>query len=157
MASALQSDPEVHRVVEQLRSSAGNDRRDTSREPFPAIQHIAPADGENMPKRTAFFPIRCHDLSTRGFSFFANEQPQFSSLVLALRTATEVIYLAAEVRHCTEALVYPSGRVEVLGGPRDGADCKRARRDGAEHVVLVGCEFARRLDWEESQGPFDST
>jgi hypothetical protein len=99
-----------------------------------------------VPEQTAFFPVKCHDLSTRGFSFIAKRRPQFASLVLALGTPPDVIYLAAEVRHCTDVLAYPSGRVEVLDGQETPADGRCRGGNGAEPGVLVGCEFIRRLE-----------
>jgi hypothetical protein len=99
-----------------------------------------------VPEQTEFFPVRCHDLSTRGFSFLVRRQPQFKSIVLALTTLPEVIYLAAEVKHCTDVLVHPSGRVEVLRNRDAESGCKIGSGNGAECSVLVGCEFTRRLN-----------
>jgi hypothetical protein len=145
MAPALEADPEVRRAIDELHGSLPRERRSAPRESFRVVQRIAQANGGKVPEQTAFFPVRCHDLSTRGFSFIVKRRPQFKSLVLALGTPPGVIYLAAEVRHCTDVVTYPSGKVEILDDhskqiARDSRSGKRV-----ELGVLVGCQFTRRL------------
>lgn len=150
MSDVLEADPEVCQAVDRLSGSATTERRRCAREPFPVVQQVARATGQKVPEQSAFFPVKCRDLSTRGFSFVLKRRPQFTSLVLALDAPPEVIYLAAEVRHCTEVLVHPSGRVEPLpkqdpeaAAPSPGGD---GANDGAKVGVLVGCEFTERLE-----------
>ena len=54
-----------------------------------------------------------------------------------------MIYLTAEVRHCTGVLIYPCGQVEALADEDSAADRKSGYR--ADRWVLVGCEFVQRL------------
>ena len=149
MSGVFMPDPAVCRVVSRSRILA--ERRRSPRYPFPVVRPIAQATGQEVPEQAAFFPVKCRDLSLHGFSFFARTRPQFSSLVLALETTPDPIYIAAEVRHCTDVLVHSSGRVEVvykLGG-QDG--CPLWLPYGAEFGVLVGCEFTGRLTVPENQ------
>jgi hypothetical protein len=145
MATVLEADPEVRRAVERIHASSAAERRCTARRPFRAVQRIAQTTGTSVPEQTAFFPVKCHDLSTRGFSFVVKTQPQFKSLVLALGTPPQVVYLAAEVRHCTDVFVDPSGQVVVVPGQAAANGRGRRGRNGVECGVLVGCEFLRRL------------
>jgi hypothetical protein len=145
MATVLEADPEIRRAVERIHASSAPERRCSARRPFRVVQRIAQATGARVPEQTAFFPVKCHDLSTRGFSFIVKTQPQFKSLVLALGTPPDVVYLAAEVRHCTEVLVHPSGRVAALQGQEAPSGRGMRGGNGIERGVLVGCEFLRRL------------
>lgn len=151
MSSVLRADPAVCRAVIRLRMLLTNERRRCPRKPFPVVRLIAPAAGEEVPGQTAFFPAKCHDLSTHGFSFLVKTRPQFKSLVLALETTPDPIYVAAEVKHCTDVLVHPSGRVEVLHKLAGRDEYQRRWSAGAEHCVLVGCEFTRRLAMPEDR------
>jgi hypothetical protein len=145
MSTVLEADPEVRRAIEQLHGSMVKERRRVPRESFPVVQRIAQATDGKIPEHAAFSPVKCHDLSTRGFSFIVKKRPQFKAIVLALAAPPDVIYLAAEVRHCTDVLMHASGRVEAL--QHQGAEVARESRSGqgAEPVVLVGCEFTERL------------
>lgn len=146
MSDALDADPEVRQAIDRLHGSVMEERRRSRREPFPLVQRIAHAAGRKVPEQEAFFPIRCRDLSTRGFSFIVEGRPQFKSLVLALGSPPDVLYIAAEVRHCTDVLVEPSGRVEVSHTKEAQADCPGPGNRGARPGVLVGCEFVQRLE-----------
>jgi len=150
MTSVLEADPEVCRAIEELRGGTTEERRRAPRELFPVVQRIAQAADGKVPEQATFFPVKCHDLSTRGFSFFVKKRPQFKSMVLALGTPPDVIYLGAEVRHCTDVLMHASGRVEVLDEQDAQTDCASPSGNGAELTVLVGCEFTRRLESQHS-------
>jgi hypothetical protein len=152
MSSVLAEDPEVRRGIRWFQSMLTEERRRAPRQPFPVVRRIAQTTGQEVPEQAAFFPVNCRDLSTHGFSFLVKTRPQFKSLVLALDAPPNMIFLAAEVRHCTDVLVHPSGRVEVLLlnlVARD--DYERRRVAGAEFQVLVGCEFTRRLAVPKNQ------
>ncbi len=150
MGSALEADPEVRRAIEELRGSTAEERRRAPRESFPVVQRIAQAADGKVPEQATFFPVKCHDLSTRGFSFFVKKRPQFKSMVLALGTPPDVIYLGAEVRHCTDVLMHASGRVEILQNQDAQTDGASPSGNGAKLTVLVGCEFTRRLESDDS-------
>lgn len=153
MPGVLRADPVVCRAVNRFRMLLTNERRRCPRQPFPVVRPIAEATGQEVPEQAAFFPARCHDFSTHGFSFLAKSRPHFKSLVLALETTPDPIYMAAEVRHCTDVLVHPSGQVEVLHKLAGRDDYQRRWSDGAEFSVLVGCEFTGRLSVPENQKP----
>ncbi len=151
MASLLEADPEILRALDKLRSSSAEERRRAPRNPFRVEQRIAQATGRRVPELSTFFPVKCSDLSTRGFSFSIKRCPQFESIVLALGTPPDVIYIAAEVRHCTEVMTYPSGRVEVLD--QQGAETGQEGPgvEGVERSFVIGCEFTGRLELEEDR------
>jgi hypothetical protein len=96
------------------------DRRASAREAYPVVQSIAPYDGKHMPRPEAFCPIRCCDLSAGGFSFLLPKPPSFRRLVVALGTPSGILYLDAEVAHCSLH-------------PRPTGD------------FVIGCRFLRKL------------
>lgn len=151
MTSVIEADPDILRAVEQLGVPSTKERRGTSRKPFRVVQRIAQAVGRTVPEQAAFFPVKCHDLSTRGFSFVAKRRPQSKSIVLALGTPPDELYLAAEIKHCTEVLVHASGKVEVLEEQDSETGLEGRSEDGAELYLMVGCEFTGRLESEDSQ------
>jgi len=151
MATVLEIDPEICRAVDRFHASSAAERRRVPRESFAVVQRIAQAMGHKVPEQTAFFPVKCHDLSTRGFSFIMKRRPRFESIVLALGAPPEVIYLAAEIRHCTDVLAHPSGQVKILDGRGGQTDGEPRSGHGAELGVLVGCEFTGRLEAPGSQ------
>jgi hypothetical protein len=121
------------------------ERRRAPRRSFPVVRRIAEAAGEEVPEQADFFSVQCRDISTHGFSFLVKTRPRFQSLVLALEASPNPVYVTAEVRHRTEVLVHPSGRVEVVYNQGTRADRERPSAEGAESWVLVGCEFTRRV------------
>jgi len=135
----------IHQLVSDSAEEADQDRRHSPRNLFEYFQRIAPWDGGGFPEDSAFFVVRCHDLTRAGFSFLMPTEPQFHVLVAAFGSPPKVIYVAAEVTHSEHVLLYPSGRVER---PDDGTGEAGARRSPAEpatRMVLVGCRFTRRL------------
>lgn len=151
MTSLLEADPEILQAVDELRSSSTEERRCAPRKPFRVVQRIAQATGRRVPEPSTFFPVKCCDLSTRGFSFSIKRRPQFESIVLALGTPPDVIYLAAEIKHCTEMVACPSGRVEVLDEQGAETDHEDPGIEGVERSFVVGCEFTGRLELEEDR------
>lgn len=153
MPNVLEADPEVCRAVRQFQTMLTKERRSSPRRPFPFVRRIARATGRKVPEEATFFSVKCRDLSTQGFSFLVKARPQFTSLVLALDAWPSPIYVAAEVKHCEDVLIYPSGRTEVLHDRGARVDAERSSDDGVESWVLVGCKFTQRLAEPESQGP----
>ena len=151
MTNVLEVDPGVLRAVEQFGASSTKERRCISRKPFGVVQRIAQAAGRKVPEQATFFPVKCRDLSTRGFSFIVKRRPQFKSIVLELGTPPDEIYLAAEIRHYTEVLVHASGKVEVLQRQDSETGFEGPSEDGAEPWVMVGCEFTGRLESEDGR------
>jgi hypothetical protein len=139
-------DAHFYRLIHQLaESQASPDRRRALRHPFSVTQRIAPRRGQGFPEDSEFLPVQCHDLSQSGFSFLMLARPDFTSLVAAFGNPPEVIYVAAEVSHCTEVVLDRSGVTErvhdqtgrVIGPSADGQTATR--------MVLVGCRFTQRL------------
>jgi len=120
------------------------ERRRDYRSPFRSYQWVAPRVGDRLPNPAQFEQYQCYDISGSGFSFLSPNRPGFRSLVVALVVLPEIIYMSADVVHCTEVITYPSGCVEP-------AATRRARlgpvdsENGGVPMYLIGCRFIQRL------------
>ena len=77
------------------------ERRARARRAYPYMQLVAPIYGNRPPASNAFKEMKCHDISSRGFSFIMPSKPDFDKLVVAFGTPPTVVYLTAEIRHAT--------------------------------------------------------
>jgi len=112
----------MHEMAKLVPGKEGAERRREPRSDFPSVERIAPMRGSNVPDESEFFEVKCRDLTRNGFSFFLSDRPDFDSLVVALATPPETIYVVAEVTH--------SNRVQ--------SDTPK---------FAVGCRFVRRMDY----------
>ena len=110
----------VHHVLEAARPVEVDERRDNQRRAFTLVQLIAPYHDGRLPRESDFRPVRCHDLSPTGFSFYADASCPDEYLVVALGAAPP-IFVSAVVVH--------QRPVQVEG----------------REVLLVGCRFMTRL------------
>ena len=135
----------IHQLAGSLDQEKNTERRGEQRQPFQAVQRIALRRGPGVPDEPEFVDAQCHDLTCNGFSFLLPNTPNFDSLVVAFGTPSDAIYVAAEVSHCHDVLVYPTGKIEQV------ADCpgQAIRQDldvqTATPMVMVGCRFTGRL------------
>lgn len=143
-------DANFYRLIHTLVGSEPNDepseRRRSMRNAFGSVQKIAPRSGPRLPEDHEFVEVRCHDLTQAGFSFFLPTRPEFSTLVAAFGTPPELIYMAAEVRHCESVLLYPSGIVERVHGEAARTSYQSVDGETATPMILVGCRFTERLE-----------
>ena len=72
--------------------------------------------GAAMPDDTQFNEWMCYDISSRGFSFLAPNQPDYHKIVVAFGTPPSLVYLTAEVRHATRR--EENGRTQYIVGCR---------------------------------------
>ncbi|HEX4143392.1 MAG TPA: GAF domain-containing protein [Pirellulales bacterium] len=84
----------------QIGDSGRNERRKSERRPYPYVQLLAPVIGNQSPAQEAFEKILCHDISSGGFSFFAQKPPKSKQIVAAFGVPGSLTYLAAEIVHC---------------------------------------------------------
>ncbi len=119
--------------------------RRAGRHPFPARHRIAPCRGPAFPEDGEFFEVRCHDLTRAGFSFYLPARPDFTSLVAAFRGPSGMIYVAAEIAHCGDVILYPSGLVEHVGDPAGAAALRGPDGETGTPMVLVGCRFTHKV------------
>ncbi|HEY2841073.1 MAG TPA: diguanylate cyclase [Pirellulales bacterium] len=98
------------------------DRRNQPRRPFPTNQFVAPYVEGRLPTRETFVQVRCHDISSGGFSFLLPQPPDFDLFVVALGMPPNVTYLTGRVMHTTPS---PPGH---------------------ESQFLVGCRFTGRVE-----------
>ena len=115
------------------------------RVPFSAEQRIAPFDGNRMPDPSEFITVQCCDLATGGLSFLLAERPDFDTLVIAFGEPPEVVYQAAQVVHCSDVLVDPSGAVTRIDSQEAASPSPESDEPQSERMVQVGCRFTRRL------------
>lgn len=134
----------MHDMVSQEKELAAKERRQRTRRPFASVQRIAPRLTSEFPRGDTFFPVRCHDLNEDGFSFLLPRRPSYNALVVALGRGPQEIYLAAEVRHCSDILLHPDGRVERISAEKRPSEAD-SDRTGAVLMVQVGCRFLERL------------
>jgi len=135
----------IHQLADSLQLDRQEDRRKEPREAYRSTQRIALRRGSDLPDESQFFDARFYDLTRGGFSFLVPSAPASDSLVAAFGAAPNAIYLAAEVTHRTEVLVYSSGLVERAKNPaaigRQGLNSK-----DATPMVLVGCRFTEKIE-----------
>ena len=77
------------------------ERRARARRQYPYNQLIAPLRGTRAPDHQVFMETKCHDISSRGFSFVTDKQPDYERVVVAFGTPPMAVYLTADVRHVT--------------------------------------------------------
>jgi hypothetical protein len=135
-------------LVDELSSRDLSESLAGARVPFRVTLWIAPLTGDCLPSDAEFFPVMGHDLSLGGVAFFLKIRPEFTSLVVALKAPSTVDYMEARVAHCTEVLINRSGLVRRIGQavkevPPDESN------ESAEPMILVGCQFVRRLPTEQ--------
>jgi hypothetical protein len=118
----------LSRIVGGLGPTLG-ERRRSERRPYPSTQNVAPVDREGLPLPFAFTPVRCHDLSQTGISFFWPSKPDFTSVVISLSDGQQTMHLMAGVRHAREGYFH------------------RKRQ------YLVGCEFQCRVRYPRASQP----
>ena len=135
----------VHQMACAAPENKAAERRSEPRRPFLTSQRIAPRHGQGVPDESEFVDVPCHDLSSRGFSFFLTQRPDFRRLAVAFGAPPKVIYMAAEVSHCEDVLVSSSGEVRPIRGPAGQIDRGDLDDPTATPMVLVGCRFRQRL------------
>ena len=147
-----QLNPNLYTLIHELvvgESEESRERRCLPRTPYDARQRVARRDGPGIPDDSEFHEVRCHDISQSGFAFLFPTRPAFQSLVVAFGLPPTVIYVAAEVAHCTRALVFPSGRVKRLRQSLPAGAVQAAEPDSEDAegrpMILVGCRFRERL------------
>jgi PAS domain S-box-containing protein len=84
----------------QVGDNSRAERRKSERRPYPYVQLLAPASGQQSPAPDAFEKILCHDISAGGFSYFAQKPPKTKRVVAAFGVPGALTYLAAEIVHC---------------------------------------------------------
>ena len=104
-----------------------------------SVLFIAPTQsfGE-VPRLSAFFPVRCNDLSRGGFSFFFPAPPEFGTLIVQLGNRRSCLYMEAEVVHFSAIKHIPDKSAWDIHGRE-----YESRFDSA--AVKVGCQFLKRV------------
>lgn len=135
----------VHQLADSMQLDRREDRRKEPREAYHSTQRIAMRRGPDLPDESQFFEVRFYSLTRSSFSFLVPSAPASDSLVAAFGVSPSAIYLAAEVTHRTEVLVYSSGLVErVKNSAADGRQGLNSK--DATPMVLVGCRFTEKME-----------
>lgn len=100
------------------------DRRVPNRRRFTAIQFVAPL-GRKMPRSDEFVAVRCRDLSTGGFSYYATHPPEHGKVICAFGTAPDFLYLTAQVLYSKPVTI--DGRA----------------------AYLIGCRFLQKVNYDD--------
>ena len=107
----------LHHVIED---ALRENRRATVRHDYRCRQLVAPYQDGEMPEQSEFELMTCKDLSARGFSYTAAEQPPAKKLIVALGRAPFTFAVADVVR--LTAITQPG-----------------------KHNFLVSCQFSARV------------
>jgi hypothetical protein len=99
-----------------------HERRRDQRYPFCRVQLMAPCGDDCLPSSSDFRQVQCSDLSPRGFSYLAQEPPNFKYLIVALGDVPFKFFIA-EIRH-------------ILAQRKSIEEPER---------YLIGCRFVRRV------------
>lgn len=125
-------DAKFFEFVHQLARRSGDqecrssERRYRERRPYPYDQYVAPFRAGRMPEAEDFERVRCHDLSTCGFSFLTSRLPNHDLIVAAFGTPPGFTYLTAQIRYA-----------------------KRVSHTGCS-MFQVGCQFLGRIDSDDA-------
>jgi hypothetical protein len=104
-----------------------------------------------MPDEVEYFCVESRDLTDHGLSFFLRSRPSFSFVVLMRCEPPITNHTVAEVVHCTDVLVYPSGLVKPIHGRKPHPDSQRDEGEKGEPMVLVGCKFVQSSEIGEGR------
>ena len=136
----------VHQLTGSPRPDECAERRKQPRRAYKSVQRIAPRRGPNLPEESEFFDVPCQDLTRSGFSFLMPAAPDFAALVAAFGNPPNTLCVGAEVSHCEDVLVYPSGAVQPVKGRAAHVTYREPGGELGEPMVLVGCRFTERLE-----------
>ena len=119
----------------------GQERRSRPRYPFTILRWIASYDGPDFPGRSKFFPVRCHDLSRRGFSFVISKKPEFSAFVTSFGKPPDQIRVTGRIAWCKKVKLLGGGHIEMIDNAEDDGNTNALR----DQTFLVGCQLTGRM------------
>ena len=135
----------IHRIAGPSREEPKSERRSRNRRPFVVTQRIAPRCQAGVPDDSEFFEVKCQDLNRAGFSFLFSSRPSFTALVASFGTASDVVYMGADILHCASVLVYPSGQVEHIPDRAGEVNYRGPNGEIGKPMVLIGCRFTGQV------------
>lgn len=93
------------------------DSRSSPRYRFDGTCRIAPCVDPQLPCESEFLTVTCYNLSSAGFAFLLHNPPMFNTLVAAFTNSGQVVYMMAQVVHCTGVVGF-TGSSHRLGAVR---------------------------------------
>jgi hypothetical protein len=100
----------------------GAELRRSKRRAFPFRQRVAFGVWDETPPEEAFLDVTFHDVSASGCSFTVEARPTEQRLLAQLGTESHILFVQAEVVHCT---------LKTLDG---------------KETYLIGCRFLKRAE-----------
>ena len=136
----------VHQLVNSDSTEDRPDRRGHPRSPFSSIHKVASYDGSTLPQPSDFVDVCCHDLSRGGFSYLSPFRPASTDLIAAFGIPPDITCMEARVTRTADVLQYSStGVLERIGDPEGSVQYQGPNGEIGVPLVLVGCQFVRRL------------
>lgn len=132
----------AHRVLKSSPELGGKDGRRAPRYQFDVLQWIAPYDGNGLPDKSDFSPVRCRDISKTGFSFIVPERLDFPILVVSLGEPPNQMHMVAEVMYCHKVRFLGGRHIEMVDEEDDYDD----ENVPGNRAFLVGCRFKDRVE-----------
>jgi hypothetical protein len=80
-------------------TKSGIEQRTSNRLSFRRTQRIAPYDGGPVPPDDAFYIVPFSDISQGGFSYLADNVPEYRTLVVAMQIHQQVVPMQARILH----------------------------------------------------------
>ncbi len=133
------------------------ERRAGPRHAYECRQLVAPYNGEALPRQSEFFWVDCKNISSRGFSFFLSQPPEYREVVVALGGAPFIFLLARILYFEVENELYVCGcrfqkRISRALGD-DGVDAKQLRAELNRRLLEVTVKQAARSEKTLSRSP----
>jgi hypothetical protein len=89
-------------------------RRDSPRVAYAHLQWVAPSVDGTAPERGEFQEVCCRDISTSGFSYFAEAAPKHKHVIVALGAASLLKGVVAEIVHVS-SIVHDGTKMYAIG------------------------------------------
>jgi hypothetical protein len=121
----MRTDPEIARIIQPFEQGPPSprqaERRRDPRWPYRVTQMVAFHDEFQKPTKDMLQPVRCHDISLGGISFFLAGRPPTHHCTLVLGRPPGLIFVNGRIVHCEPTELSPD-------------------------EWIVGCEFVTKLD-----------
>ncbi len=121
----MRKNREIARIIQPLEHGPpmprGHERRRDARWPYRVTQMVAFHDESEKPTKEMLRPVRCHDISLSGISYFLAGAPPCQHCTLILGRPPGLIFVEARIVHSEPA-------------------------EGSPGEWIVGCEFVAKLD-----------
>ena len=95
--------PEIAAIIQPFETGAPAvgrpERRNDPRWPYAVTQLVAFHEEDQQPTKEMFQPVRCHDISLGGISFFLSGPPPLKHCTVILGRPPSLIFVRARITH----------------------------------------------------------